>query len=822
MGKPCPRLTKTLAGQTIVPNPQQSGIPNFADALMRLSAKHAAVLLAQVAFLNNRLKKPVKAAARGLSRSSARIALRAWPKFDPHDLAGGGIGQTGGAVLSRRCWLYGGPADQNSPPWPCLCRTDSRDTLSTLLPLFTMPASPFRHRAHAIILRALRRLGIAGLAIVWALAIVPFAQALTPEEATRVGGDLTQVGGALSEAGSRLAAFTAATAKIVEVAPYLGAELAAALGRLKDSRGQHELATTAALGAACLLVLLAAMLVFRAATARWRRACQRNEVFVRGAVGLLVLDAGQWAVFATGAYLTVRFYFYTQDQHALLLVAVLAALVRWLLFMLFLEAALRPTVPHFRLIAMTDRAARQVRIFFGSVTLIGILGISIMPVLLRAGLPIPAGQATVLLQGLLVACGCVLGLWCYHASHSGPERAQRLWLWFGGVTIPLVWLVWSASVVTLEFSAYHSLVYSLRIGLIAYVIHALLNLSAHAHWWVRLVQHSTNAGAVLAISIMLAELWLVERLAIVPLSAWEPIRHSLVTTSITLFVGFVAWRYLDLWTEQRLRAASPGLAPGIDDDVAAEPASRLTTLLPMVRVTVGVAILLLVAFLGLSQLGADLTTLLAGAGVFGLALSFGSQALVRDIVAGIFFMSDDAFRVGEYIDTGRLKGTVERVTMRSVRLRHQNGQIHTIPFGQLSAITNFSRDWQTVKFNLRLARDTDLEKTRKTIKRVGLEMLQDPELGKEFLLPLKLQGMVEISDSALVVRLKFTVHPSNPSVVQREALKRLHRAFGQDGIEFAAGVITVQPAGTLALPTAFGAAAASGSASSSVGAPASP
>ncbi len=179
---------------------------------------------------------------------------------------------------------------------------------------------------------------------------------------------------------------------------------------------------------------------------------------------------------------------------------------------------------------------------------------------------------------------------------------------------------------------------------------------------------------------------------------------------------------------------------------------------------------------------------------------------MRDIVSGVFFMSDDAFRVGEYIDTGRLKGTVERVTLRSVRLRHQNGQIHTIPFGQLNSISNFSRDWQTVKFNLRLSRDSDLEKTRKSVKRVGQEMLQDPEYGAEFLLPLKLQGMAEITDSALVVRLKFTVKPTNPSVIQREALKRLHSAFAKDGIEFAAGVITVQAAGGLS--TSEGAAAA--------------
>ena len=89
----------------------------------------------------------------------------------------------------------------------------------------------------------------------------------------------------------------------------------------------------------------------------------------------------------------------------------------------------------------------------------------------------------------------------------------------------------------------------------------------------------------------------------------------------------------------------------------------------------------------------NITPLIAGASVFGLAISFGSQTLVRDIVSGIFYLTDDAFRVGEYIDCGKAKGTVEGFTLRSIRLRHQNGQVHTIPFGQLGQITNFSRDW---------------------------------------------------------------------------------------------------------------------------------
>ena len=260
-----------------------------------------------------------------------------------------------------------------------------------------------------------------------------------------------------------------------------------------------------------------------------------------------------------------------------------------------------------------------------------------------------------------------------------------------------------------HFGVNHSLVYTLRISIIAYFAYHIFELSTTAKWWYKLVQHAIAAGAILSLSIMLSELWLVERLGLMSMAKWTPIRHSLETTAITLFAGFIGWRYLDLWTEERLRAASGGLSPTqMDEEIAVEPASRLTTALPLARVLSGVAILFFVAFLGMSQLGVDVTTLLAGAGVFGLALSFGSQALVRDIVSGVFFMSDDAFRVGEYIDTGRLKGTVERVTLRSVRLRHQNGQIHTIPFGQLNSISNFSRDWQTVKFNLRLARDACL------------------------------------------------------------------------------------------------------------------
>ncbi len=626
----------------------------------------------------------------------------------------------------------------------------------------------------------------------------PAQAALTPEEATRVGGDLSKVGGGLSQLNDQLAEVKTSINKIALALPELPSDFRKVQQTITAGRGEGEMAANDLASVAVLVVLWGLGLAFKRLAGGWRAKRVADENRSRGAVGLVLLDLGHFGVIASGAYLAIRFWFDAQDLQSLMHLAILSGLVRWLLFWKFLDVVLRPDLPAFRLMPMSDRSARAMKRFFGFGTLVGILNISMAPVALRAGLPIPSGQLVVLVVGVFVAVCCLLGVLAYAASHLRSSGAPRFWIRLGLLLTPAILLAWIVGVVTLEFAIYHSLVYTLRISIIAYFAYHIFELSTTAKWWYKLVQHAIAAGAILSLSIMLSELWLVERMGLMSMAKWTPIRHSLETTAITLFAGFIGWRYLDLWTEERLRAASGGLSPTqMDEEIAVEPASRLTTALPLVRVLSGVAILFFVAFLGMSQLGVDVTTLLAGAGVFGLALSFGSQALVRDIVSGVFFMSDDAFRVGEYIDTGRLKGTVERVTLRSVRLRHQNGQVHTIPFGQLSSISNFSRDWQTVKFNLRLSRDADLEKTRKTVKRVGQEMLQDPEFGAEFLLPLKLQGMAEITDSALVVRLKFTVKPTNPSVIQREALKRLHGAFARDGIEFAAGVITVQAAGGL-------------------------
>ena len=213
----------------------------------------------------------------------------------------------------------------------------------------------------------------------------------------------------------------------------------------------------------------------------------------------------------------------------------------------------------------------------------------------------------------------------------------------------------------------------------------------------------------------------------------------------------------------------------------------------MLRAAFGIVIAVVASLIVLSHLGVDTAPLIAGAGVFGLAISFGSQSLVRDIISGLFYIWDDAFRVGEYIKAGRYKGTVEGFSIRSVRLRHHRGAVYTVPFSLLGAIQNQSRDWVIDKMTVGVTYDTDLEKARKLIKQIGLELKDDPEFAPLILEPLKMQGVEQFGDFAIQIRMKMMTLPGEQFVIRRKAYAMIKKAFDANGIKFA--FPTVQVAG---------------------------
>jgi small-conductance mechanosensitive channel len=267
------------------------------------------------------------------------------------------------------------------------------------------------------------------------------------------------------------------------------------------------------------------------------------------------------------------------------------------------------------------------------------------------------------------------------------------------------------------------------------------------------------------------------------------IARDVVTIFLILIVGVIAWQLIKARIDQKLREEMPMASE--DAEEGGGVGSRSATLLMLLRKFVFAVLSVILALIILSSLGIDIAPLIAGAGVIGLAIGFGSQTLVKDIIAGIFFLIDDAFRVGDYVEAGAAKGTVAQIGLRSMKLRHPRGQVFTIPFGDLKTVTNFSRDYIITKLDFRMRYDADLEKIRKVIKKINKELMQDEEIKRVMLSDIKSQGIREIQESAMILRVKFKTIPGEQFVIRREVFHRVQKAFRDSGIEFADRNVTV-------------------------------
>lgn len=260
------------------------------------------------------------------------------------------------------------------------------------------------------------------------------------------------------------------------------------------------------------------------------------------------------------------------------------------------------------------------------------------------------------------------------------------------------------------------------------------------------------------------------------------------------FIGYIAFHAARIWMDRKIEeevADMPEAEPG-DEGGGASAVSRLGTILPLVRTFVLLVIAVTSVMLILMEFGVNVAPLFAGAGVVGLAIGFGAQSLVRDILSGIFFLSDDAFRKGEYIDIGDVKGTVEKISLRSFQLRHHLGALNTIPFGEIKHITNYSRDWVMMKLPLRLTYDTDVEKVRKLVKKLGQQLLDHPTEGHKFVQPLKSQGVYMMEDSAMIIRVKFMTRPGDQWTTRKLIYQEIRSLFEKEGIKFAHKEVTVR------------------------------
>ena len=577
---------------------------------------------------------------------------------------------------------------------------------------------------------------------------------------------------------------------------------------------------------AVCLALAVQSLVRRALSARLRRLLRMRPD--RPTLGmllqLLLCDLGGLGVFCI-AFIWSRHWLMAAGVAVTLIIFSVNVLIRWRVWALMIDIVLRPTEPAARLVDLSDDEARRLARFLSAM----ILAITALVGFARyyALMDVDSGASHVLgLLADIIVCGLFATI--VFRARSAAEalirgRASGSIIAALRAAVARAWLAIGLSAVAALFLFF---VFGLSLGLLSYYYGAVSTVGVlfvllifqrlTERGWHDADSHGDNPltgtdqlvarsmhhvlRMLVAMGAVLALIWIwTEAIELAPAEETRAL-HSAMAALATLLIAYVSWVLCRLTIDRHLQGVSVGpKLPGSDDDSEAAPGSRLQTMLPLLRAAFGIVIAVIAALIVLSRLGLDTAPLIAGAGVFGLAISFGSQSLVRDIISGLFYMWDDAFRVGEYLDTVRLKGTVEKLGIRSLKLRHHNGPLHTIPYGQLGAVTNLSRDFATTKFNLRLEPGTDVELVRRTAKQIGLAMQLDDEIAAEVILPLKMQGIAEITENAVVFRFKFTARPVKPSWVQREYLKQMYLVFAEKGLRFATGALTLQTAPPIAI-----------------------
>lgn len=587
---------------------------------------------------------------------------------------------------------------------------------------------------------------------------------------------------------------------IVHRLPELGAYLAS-LSTIVDGR---------------TLLLLIAMIVGGLATewiarqllirVRHRIHSRGNKTFLRSLAQVLLLDGlalvALWAVARIiVAQIGEPSSIQTRLGHQLLI-----ALMYWRGFNFVFRAWLRPNSASGRLAPVDDDQARRLMRALNVVIVLPVIARMILQAMLITGASGVVVAAASMIYVPLISAGLVWAVWHWRqdmaAWFSGLVaekdlfRAGKLALaqnwWIGGLFFYAGAGALAVYAALTEQGPGNQGLAAIESMLITLLLFETLLYRATKH----LPMEVPTVSEVLAgclrlavrlwIAIVVAKAVMVGATGLMTAAEWAVHDQAAKTAAMSFFAFFLAWRILKYRMDRYIADNPLPVAGAMDaDDDAPAAATRLRTIMPVLRVTIGVAFLVIGGLLVLSQLGVNTTPLIAGFSVLGLAVSFGSQSLVRDIVSGVFFLAEDSFRVGEYIDGTKVKGTVEGFSVRSIRLRHQNGQLHIVPFGQLTHITNFSRDWTTVKFNLAFSLDTDVELLRKTAKKIGMDMMNEPQFQREILQPMKMQGLVDIKDASLIIRFKFTARPKNPSMIQRMAIRRMYEQLPKLGIHFA-------------------------------------
>ncbi|MDR3415036.1 MAG: mechanosensitive ion channel [Nevskia sp.] len=255
----------------------------------------------------------------------------------------------------------------------------------------------------------------------------------------------------------------------------------------------------------------------------------------------------------------------------------------------------------------------------------------------------------------------------------------------------------------------------------------------------------------------------------------QRIISAVVTLGVTLLLAFTVWEGTNVVIQSHLAK--------LQREAQMARSARLRTLLPLLRSTLLIAILVVAGLMVLSEIGVNIAPLLAGAGIVGVAIGFGSQKLVQDLITGIFLLLENAMQVGDWVTVSGLSGTVEALSVRTIRLRAGDGSVHIIPFSAVTSVTNVNRGLGNAAVNVSVAYDEDTDRVSDLLKDIVAGMRKESAFSDKMLSDLQLWGVDKVDGASVTIAGQVVCTDSGRWAVQREFNRRMKQRFQELGIQ---------------------------------------
>ena len=395
-------------------------------------------------------------------------------------------------------------------------------------------------------------------------------------------------------------------------------------------------------------------------------------------------------------------------------------------------------------------------------------------------------------------------------SAGGPlalarNRLAALWAWFAAGVVIGIWVLWALGVQDgfprlVQFIAETAgviivgrIVAILVLGALGRIFHPgeedlpaaatpapvdALGARLRAERYYLLTQRVLSVAIGICTLIALLQVWGFD---VIGWLTQRPIGRSLLsallTIAIAVIVGLVVWETVNAAMHRRLAAWS-----ALGDQLRA---ARLRTLLPILRTCLFIVIVLVVGLTALNQIGINTAPLLASTSIVGVAIGFGSQKLVQDFITGIFLLMENAMQVGDWVTVAGVSGSVENLSIRTVRLRAGDGSLHIVPFSSVSTVNNSNRGLGNAVMRVSVVYGSDIERVIAQLKQIGAELRADPAFADKMLGDLEIWGVDAVDGSTVTVAGQIRCTDKGRWPVQRELNRRILERFSQLGIQIA-------------------------------------